>query len=74
MAEPGYEGDEYEVVKDGVINPLSNLPKMDLVVEIEMNAAQRRELEMKKKTLLHDIRTLNDAMRKKYYRLFFNGE
>ena len=61
MAEPGYEGDEYEVVKDGVINPLSNLPKMDLVVEIEMNAAQRRELEMNKAIMMAQMGKISDV-------------
>lgn len=60
-AQPGYEGDEYEVVKDGIINPLSNLPALDIKIEIEMNAAQRREIEMNKAIALAQMQKISDV-------------
>ena len=41
-----FEGNEYNVVKNGIINDMSELGEFDVKIEVEMNTLQRKEVEM----------------------------
>ena len=61
QASPDEQGDDYEVIKDGMINPLSNLPKIGITIDIEMNASQQREMEMNKALALSQMSKISDV-------------
>jgi len=69
MAAPGYEGDQYNIVEDNVVNDLSNIAEgVDIDIEIEMNMIQKQEMEMNKALLLAQMQKIADKdLLKKMY-------
>ena len=64
----GEEGNEYNVIRNGIVNDMSLLGEFDVKIEIEMNTLQRKEIDMNKALILAQAQKISDKdLLKKLY-------